>query len=291
MSDSGVSRPAASQIVVSAPAAQPAAAAASTDSSVEPLTVFLIGASELDRSAIAHTLNPHGVEVRALESDAELGPVHLHHTALFAAWKGDPEAFAGAFRARRRGFLVTVVGAVPSHLRAELMRENIQLMTTDDMGRSALDQFLTQGPQGFQSIGALPVLEPDAELKGLSAPLSARERQIAGIIVDDPSITRTALAQRLGISEGTLKVHLRRLRTKARATGLSQHAFADRLVSIGISRSAGDAESSPGVGGAGRSIAGAGAAGIAGAAEALADLAADLSASLGSANPAVAGTA
>lgn len=38
----------------------------------------------------------------------------------------------------------------------------------------------------------------------------------------------------LSISEGTLKVHLRRLRTKTGGTGLSQPAFADRLLAIGI---------------------------------------------------------
>ncbi|MCL6423091.1 LuxR C-terminal-related transcriptional regulator [Brachybacterium sp. JHP9] len=212
------------------PRTEPAQAAQPT----EPLKVFLIGASELDRSAIAHILNPHGVQVHALASEAELGPAHLHHTALFAAWKGDPEAFAGAFRARRRGLLVTVVGSVPTHLREELERENIQLMTTDGIAHSALNQFVTQGPEEFQSIGALPVVDPDAELSGLSAPLSAREREIAEIIAADPSFTRTALAEMLSISEGTLKVHLRRLRTKTGGTGLSQPAFADRLLAIGI---------------------------------------------------------
>lgn len=59
--------------------------------------------------------------------------------------------------------------------------------------------------------------------------LTAREQDVCALLLEDPAISRAELAEQLGMSPGTVKVHLTRIRTKLRAEGATQQALAYRI--------------------------------------------------------------
>ncbi len=64
--------------------------------------------------------------------------------------------------------------------------------------------------------------------------LTPRERMICQLLVDHPGITREGLAEELGVSQATAKVHLGNVRKNLGAIGMSQAALVQHILALRV---------------------------------------------------------
>ncbi len=133
-----------------------------------------------------------------------------------------PEVIGPVMLCAERGASIVAFGAAQAATRVLLLRHGIPVISTDE--EPWLVRILQEG------LGSLPEDAREAVRPNLrTVRLTRSEAIVAQLVIDQPGITRAEMAQRLCISEGTVKVHLRSIRRKTNLGNVRGMAFSSRL--------------------------------------------------------------
>lgn len=212
------------------------------------MKVFLIDDHALFRSGLEHLLVRRGIEVVASTNDGEQAAAHIHETApdivlldirmpkiggietlkvlraegvvaaiVMLTTSSEEADLVASLRYGARGYLLKDME--PDSLVAALKRIEAGEMVVAPEFAPMLAHFIQSGPQALTASHAFSELTP-------------RELEILGHLGDGQS--NKVIARDLGISEGTVKLHVKAILRKLKLTSRVQAAV--RSVEEGLGR-------------------------------------------------------